>query len=270
MDYLARESAPFDAELWERIDATVVEAAKRVLVGRRFLPVFGPMGAGMRSVNIDSSKREEKFDDGIVRTEGRVYAELPQLYYDFWLLWRDIENSAKDGYPVDLSTVTQAAESVARTEDRLVFFGDKGLGVDGILTARGANKVKRGDWKTGEFAYQDIVKGLTILNDKGFYGRYAIIMSPDIFLDLQRIQPGTGVMEIDRVRKMVDGRVFHSTAMGTKKVVLVCCESPYMDIAIGQDMAASYLELVDLNHHLRVLETALPRIKQAEAIVVFE
>ncbi|MDL2236752.1 bacteriocin family protein [Christensenellaceae bacterium OttesenSCG-928-K19] len=269
MDYLSRESAPYSEELWKSIDTAVVDTAKRILVGRRFLSLFGPLGPGVTTLNVDTAK-EEKFDNGIVRTSGRNYLEVPQLYNDFWLLWRDIENSEKEGYPIDLSAAMSSAETVARLEDRLIFFGDKELGIQGLTNAAGVNKIKRGDWGTGEAAYQDIAKGLTLLNEKGYYGRYAIIMSPDIYLSLQRIQQGTGVMEIDRVEKMVDGRVFHTTALGMKKALLVCCEPQYMDLAVGQDLAVAYLELADLNHHLRVMETALPRLKSPEAVVSFD
>ena len=43
-----------------------------------------------------------------------------------------------------------------------------------------------------------------------------------------------------------------------------------MDLAVGLDLSVSYLELKDLNHSLRIVETALPRIKRADAIVVFD
>ena len=46
MDYLARESAPFSSEIWERIDNAVIENLKRHLVCRRFLSLYGPLGAG--------------------------------------------------------------------------------------------------------------------------------------------------------------------------------------------------------------------------------
>lgn len=271
MDYLARDSAPFDAALWNQIDSAVIEAAKKILVGRRFLNVYGPLGPGATSINIDNNnKKEEIFEEGIVRTAGRRLAELPQIYNDFWLYWRDIEHTEKDGYPLDLAVAISSAEALARAEDNLVFFGSKALGIDGLLTAGGINKIKRADWKTGENAYQDIAKGLSLLNSKGYIGRYALVLSPDIFLDLQRIQPGTGIMEIDRVKSMLSGRVYYAPVLGTKKAVLLCCEPQYADIAIGQDMAAAYLELVDLNHHFRVLETVAPRVKCPETVVLFE
>ena len=94
-------------------------------------------------------------------------------------------------------------------------------------------------------------------------------MGPDLYYQLQRIQPGTGMMEIDRIRELLGGRVFKSNTLAGK-ALLVCSEAQYMDLAVGQDMAASYLELVDLNHHFRILETVALRVKNGEAIVVFE
>ena len=103
MDYLSRDSAPFSEEFWGRIDDTIVDSASRILIGRRFLTLYGPLGAGAQSINIDSAKKAENFADGIVTTGGRQYTEIPQVYDDFFLLWRDIEAGDKDGYPVDLS-----------------------------------------------------------------------------------------------------------------------------------------------------------------------
>lgn len=46
MDYLARESAPFSPETWEKIDSTVIDNAKKHMVCRRFLNIYGPLGPG--------------------------------------------------------------------------------------------------------------------------------------------------------------------------------------------------------------------------------
>ena len=55
MDFLSREGSPISAELWSKIDEQVVSMAKKVLVGRRFLHIYGPLGAGVQSINIDDS-----------------------------------------------------------------------------------------------------------------------------------------------------------------------------------------------------------------------
>ena len=66
MDYLSRDSAPFGEKLWNEIDDAVVEAARRNLIGRRFLTVFGPLGAGAQSAVIDGKKKSEIFEDRCV------------------------------------------------------------------------------------------------------------------------------------------------------------------------------------------------------------
>jgi uncharacterized linocin/CFP29 family protein len=89
-------------------------------------------------------------------------------------------------------------------------------------------------------------------------------------MQLQRIQPGTGLLEIDRIKKMLSDNVYTSSVLGSGKAVLVCSDSRYMDLVLGQDLATAYLEQKDLNHSFRVLESVLLRIKRKQAITVFE
>ncbi len=272
MDYLARESAPFSGEIWNQIDETVVNSARAVLTGRKFINLYGPLGAQELSVPVDDLSRETAVEeDGLMtRTAGRAYKELPLIYSDATLYWRDMENSLKNGRPLDLSAVMNAVNSCAKKEDELIFFGNKTLGYDGLFTAANATHLKRSDWKTGENPFSDIAKGIEALVSKGIWGRMSLVVSPNLYSQLQRIQPGTGRMEVDRVSTLVDGRLFRTPVLGENKAILLCSEAQYMDLAIGQDLAASYLELKDLNHVLRIIETVLPRIKRGDAIVVFD
>ena len=87
---------------------------------------------------------------------------------------------------------------------------------------------------------------------------------------MQRLQEGTGLLEIDRVSKLVDGNIFKTPVLGKGKAVLVCSDPRNMDLVIGQDISTGYLEQKDFNHSFRILETVLLRIKRKQAIVVFE
>ncbi|MCI1944931.1 family 1 encapsulin nanocompartment shell protein [Clostridium luticellarii] len=274
MDYLSRESAPFSADLWKKVDDAVVNTASRVLIGRRFLNIFGPLGSGIQSINLDNFDEtksiEEETIDGISRIKNREYKEIPLIYSDFTLPWRDIESSEKLGYPVDLSAATFAAEACAQKEDKLIFLGSESAGYEGIFNAKGTNKIKKNDWKSGENPFTDIASAVEILTEQGIYGKLALIVSPDLYLQMQRIQPGTGVLESDRISKLLHGNIFTSPILGKNKAALLCTEPNYIDIVIGQDIVTAYLELRDLNHVLRILETVLLRIKNRKAIVVFE
>lgn len=271
MTYLSREASTFPDSLWDAIDSAVIESARKALVGRRFLHIFGPLGVGVNYINIDDADEIDEVDkDGIITTKGRRFVEIPVIYDDFTLLARDLENSWKTGFPVDLSKAMASAEACALKEDRLIFFGDSELGYEGLLTAQGTNRIAKKDWSQGENAFTDIAHGIEVLLENGMYGQYALVLSLDLYTQLQRLQPGTGVLEIDRISRLVDGRIFKSPLLGKGKAILLCMDKRNMDLVIGQDMAAAYLEQKDLNHVFRVLESVLLRIKRKKAIVIFE
>lgn len=271
MNYLSREGSPIHEGIWEQIDTAVVKTARSILTGRRFLHIFGPLGAGAGSINIDDADTvDEVSKDGFITMKGRKYLEIPTIYDDFTLFGKEFESSRKTGYPLDLSKAMESAQACALKEDRLIFFGNEERGYDGLLSVPGTNKIKRKDWATGENAFSDIASAIEVLTSNAIYGTYALCVSPDLYMQMQRLQEGTGLLEIDRVSKLLDGRVFKTPVLGKGKAVLVCSEPRYMDLVIGQDISTAYLEQKDLNHSFRILESILLRIKKKQAIVIFE
>lgn len=270
MDYLSRKSSPISLQMWAQIDQAVIESAKKHLVCRRFLNLFGPLGSGTAYVNVDTTAREEESAKGFIHNAGRTIVELPQLYEDFTLFWRDVENSESNHLPPDLSAASAAAQKAAKREDNLILFGNNATGQEGLFTAKDSFQIKKGIWKEGENAFRDIAHGIAHLSSENLLGRYALILSPDIYLDLQRILPGINIPEVERISKLVNGRLYATGAFGAGKAVLVCAEPQYMDLAIGCDMSVGYLETKNFNHEFRIMETVALRIKDPNAIVRFE
>ena len=134
MDYLSRDGSPIASELWDKIDDAVVSMARQTLVGRRFLEIYGPLGAGIQSINVDDLSELEETGDGLVKIKGRRYEHIPLITQDFSLLWRDLEASEQMGLPVDLSAVMEAAAKCAKKEDKFIFFGNEEMGYKGLLT----------------------------------------------------------------------------------------------------------------------------------------
>ncbi len=270
MNFLARDDAPFSAELWQQIDEAVVKAASGQMVGRRILPLFGPLGPGAESVLINYVGEEEILEDGIGTIAGQKLVRLPELYQDFSLLWRNLEYSSMHHYPVDLGAAIQAAQKIAAAEDKLIFFGNERLQAEGLFNAPGIQKLDRSDWSTGEGAFSDIAKGLIEFTKEGILGRKQLIVSPDLYVDLQRIQKTMGVLEIDRIAKLIENPVINAPVLGPGKAMLVCSESQFMDLAVGIDTSVGYLEMSDFNHVFRIMETAALRLKNPKAVIVFE
>ena len=267
MDYLDREG-PFSEDLWQKLDSVVVNELKKQLVGRKFMPIKGPLGAGTQFIKVDSLEKEEVVEDGFAMTEGRKVYEIPQLYADFWLYWRDLQ--ATGDANADLSAAMRASQMLAKREDNLIFYGNQKLGIDGLLTVKGSQTVKKGDWSTGEASFKDVYAGITKLEKSNRLGRYSLMMSPDLFAELQRIQPGTGTIEADRIKTLITGSMLKSTELKEKTALLVCGESYYIDLAVGQDITTTIVDDDDLNQKLRIMETVLPRIKAPDSIVVFK
>lgn len=278
MDFLLRDDAPFSDELWKRIDDTVVNKAREQLVGRKFIPVYGPLGAGIQNINMDifslgndtviSSNGEE--DTEVVKVQNRRYVEIPMIFKDAFISWRDFENSKRTGLPLDLAPIAITAQACANKEDQIIFFGNEEWGYKGLMNVDGRQTIQKSNWSEGENAFSDIVAGLEKLVRKGFYGPYVLVVSPDLYAQLQRIQPGTGKLELDRIRELINGKVYQTPILGTNKAVLLEKGAANMDLVIGQDLVTAYIGPEKLNHVLRILETILLRIKRPESIVTFE
>ena len=52
-DFLGHAENPLREEEWARLNETVIQVARRSLVGRRILDIYGPLGAGVQTVPHD-------------------------------------------------------------------------------------------------------------------------------------------------------------------------------------------------------------------------
>ena len=154
-------------------------------------------------------------------------------------------------------------------EDEFIFLGNEAFGYKGLLTAEGTTKAAISDWGEGENPFIDVAAALATFTERGIFGRKALTVSPKLFAQLQRLQPGTGTTEYERLNKLLDGNLFKTPVLKGDQAVLVCAEPHNMDLVIGQDMITSYLETKNLNHYFRIIETILLRIKNKDAVIVF-
>ena len=266
MDYLARESADLSDGLWNRIDETVIGTARAQLTCRRFLKVFGPLGAGVTTVAVDGVNKEEVLEDGIGRIVGRTQLELPLFYEDFTLLSRDMEYAAQTGYPLDLSVAIAAAKKASRREDDLILNGSKALG-DSLTHGEGSSKVKeevagrkqlRRYHRRRRPASQDRLLGP--LRARGVARPVPRLAAPAAEHRSAGDRPH---QEAHRRQRVHDQR--HGSRQGRARVrrARVPGSCHRLDQSVG------YLELADFNHTFRIMETAALRVKDPAAIVVF-
>ncbi len=278
MDFLDRGSAPLTEEEWRRIDEAVIETGRRMLVGRRILSILGPLGAGVYCIpySVFSGKLQAGVDmigekeDLVIAADRRATINLPILYKDFKVIWRDVEADQHLGIPLDVSTAAVAASFVTSQEDNLIFNGNSELGHEGLFTAAGRLTVPMSAWDKSGNALADAVKATGALSAAGHYGPYAMVVSPVLFGSMVRVYGNTGILELDQVKALMTGGVHYSNVIGGKKAVVVSLGPENLNLAVGQDMVTGYTGPANMNHLFRVMETVALLIRRADAICTIE
>jgi uncharacterized linocin/CFP29 family protein len=277
-DYLQRDQAPLSSAQWAVLDQAVVATASGMLIGRRIMTVVGPFGAGIEALASDTLVGGPaaqidllgNAEAGAVQIEGRRFLPLPLLYQDFWVHWRDLESQRQLGIALPAGEATAAATSVATAEDRLVFDGDKALGLPGLRTAEGRQTLPFRDWATMGNAFADVVDAVRRLTAQGFPGPYALVVSPQLYAELNRIFDASGVLELEQVQKLARRGVYPSAVLPEPSAIVVDSGAGNMDLAIGLDLSVAFLTTENLNLKFRVLESLVPRIRRPGAICTFE
>lgn len=263
---LMRGDSPLTPEQWQLVDSTVSQAVQRILVGRRVLDLYGPLGFGAYTVPLYTYP-----GGGENPVRAKMVRQLPiaTLMQEFIITVKDLE-LMNAGQPFDIAPIAAAATQAALAEDRLILYGDEEEGTVGLLNAKGRHTLPLGDWTQEGVALADVGKATAALIGENFYGTYAVILHPARFAQVQRVVGKRGLMEIDMLEKQATGGVFVSPIMPADKVLMVTTQPQYMDLAVGLDLAAGYIETVNLEHRFRLMETLALRVKQAGAICTLE
>jgi uncharacterized linocin/CFP29 family protein len=278
MDFLLRDQAPLSAQQWQALDATVTETARRELVGRRFIPVYGPLGAGVQAVPDDRFAGADEgavdllgnAENASVRLSVRRYLPIPIIYKDFVIPWRDLEQAQQSGTPLDTAAAAAAASGLARAEDNLIVNGNEALGLPGLRTVEGNQRLELGDWTEAGDAFNAAVRAMEALVRAGFYTSYTLLTGPVLYSYLNRMFDTSGVLIIEQVEKLLRGGVYQSPVVPDGVALVVANGAENVDLAIAMDVHVAYLTADNLNHLLRVLETAVLRIKRPASIAVLE
>ena len=261
MDYLNRQTAPFDGDIWKLIDEAAVSAARDVLTGRRFLDVEGPYGVGLTSVEVgndDYCRQPGPEEAGAVM--GRAIS-VPMLRKGFQLSIRRLAAYREMGQPLNLAPVQAAAEAVAAREEEFIYTGQKNFGLPGLLTAEGRNQQAGSDWTNIDQALEDVLAAVNALDAKGFRGPYALALSPTLYNGLFRRYPGTDMLQLQHLRRLCERGVYKAPI---ESGVLV--DPRVGRLLVGQDLMAGYIGQDGVHYQLYVGESLVLMVEEPEAI----
>ncbi|MGN1023750.1 MAG: encapsulin [Lachnospiraceae bacterium] len=120
-----------------------------------------------------------------------------------------------------------------------------------------------------ENAFAAISAGLQFMLEHRTYASKVLVVSPDVFATLQRIQPGTGTLESQKILALIEGKNCQSPVLPAKTALLAAPDEQNMDLVLGQDLITGYLAS-DMNHDFQVFETVLLRLKNRNAVVAYQ
>ncbi|MGD8968802.1 MAG: family 1 encapsulin nanocompartment shell protein [Anaerolineae bacterium] len=260
--YLAREDAPFGPDVWKALDEAMVEAAKARLVGRRLLELEGPYGLGLKSVPLGDT----------AMASGLIAAQtLPVVLIQegFDLAARDLASFEAGGITLDRGPVAEAAIAVAQREDVLVFNGSEELEVPGLMTVEGANSIALSDWREIGAAAQDMIQAVTVLDQAGFHGPYALALAPARYNLLFRRYERGNFSEMEHVKTIATDGVYKAPNLGDGGVLLSTGRQ-FASIVMGQDMTVGFVGPEGERVAFTVSESLVPHIRRPGAICVLE
>ncbi len=269
MRYLMRTEAPFSLPLWEKIDRTVIGAARAQLTGRKLLEVVGPVGFGTRAVGRLEAEiaNTVEFHGATATATSAPVLPIPLVRAEFSLPVRDVAAAEETGNLISLARVALAAIAAARLEDQLVFLGNQEIGIDGLMNVPGATTVNLGDWAQLGQPIEDIIAATTALDTIGFPGPYAAALSPGLYNNLFRIYEQSGLTQLEHARQILTAGIYKAPALDRGGVILAS-GSQFAHLIVAQDMTTGFVGPRDAEYDFIILESVVPRIQVPEAICV--
>ena len=261
MNYLNCAQAPFGDDVWTMVVEAAVKAARDRLTARRFLDVDGPYGTGLTTIEVGN--------DGYCRQPGANEAgavigraiSVPMIRKTFRLSIRRLAAHLENGLPLNMAPVEDAAEAVAAREEETLYLGQADFGLEGLLTAKGRNQLDAGSWTDLDQVLSDVIAAVTKLDDSGFRGPYALVLSPPLYNGLFRRYPGTDLLQLEHLRRLFTKGIFKASIEGGLVV-----DPRVGPVVVGQDLAAGYIAQDGIHYELFLSESLVLRLDEPEAI----
>ncbi|MBC7316285.1 MAG: encapsulin [Chloroflexi bacterium] len=255
-DYLMREAAPLSAEIWAKIDEMVVTVVSKNLVGRRFLPLVGPLGWGVEQAPLFGFEEAE----GAAVAKEAVYIPLQELREEFLLKTKHLAMASATPFALDLGAVAIAATKLAKAEDAFILSS---------LMQAATCSAPLGDWDTLGGPFAAVAAATAKMLQEGYDGPYALVVSPAMYARLASLM-SAGRREIEMVEKLVKLGVFQATGLPEDRALVLSPQAWNMDLVVGQDVVTAYLGNEGLDQRFRIFETLALRVKRAGAICVLK
>ncbi|HTW87497.1 MAG TPA: family 1 encapsulin nanocompartment shell protein, partial [Candidatus Binataceae bacterium] len=261
MNNLYRELAPISEGAWAQIDEEAARTLKRYLAGRRVVDFKGPGGLMLSAVGTGHLYNVDAPGEGIISRQREVKA-LVELRVPFELERQAIDDVERGANDSDWQPLKEAAKRIAYAEDRAIFEGYAGAGIQGIRQGT-SNPVKA--LPADVVHYPDaIAQALSQLRLVGVNGPYSVVMGADAYTALSEASDH-GYPVIQHIQRLVNEEIIFAPAIAGAFVLTT--RGGDFELHIGQDVSIGYWNHTDTAVRLYLQESLTFLLLTTEASV---
>lgn len=245
----------FRPDEWSYFKEKINEVVNSNRVFRKYLPGYSP-GRGVEAVVVEEIEVGET-----ISPKTRKLIPLEELSAKFSISQHMIDHARRRGEKPDFSSALYAAAKFGLMEDEYL--------LKQLLSVKDSLTSEISDWLKGGSAVEEISKALSIFVKENIPGPYILFISPARFSKLVTVHEKTGVMELTRLKNIVD-EVVALRQLPDDMALLVSANQYMLDIAIGADTVLDYIGPENGNHVFRLWETLALRVKYPKAIMLLK
>ena len=263
MNHLLRSIAPISDAGWETLDREATERLAPALAARRLVDFSGPHGWEHSGTNLGRAGELAAGPVDGVGAHRRRVLEVVELRAAFSLSraeLRDIDRGAADA---DLESLDEAAQRIARAENRAVCHGFEAAAITGITEAAAHAPIQL----SSDFdAYPShVAKAVEILLGAGIAGPYGLALGPACYTGVVESTEHGGYLVFDHLRKILEGPIVR--APGVDGAVVLSIRGGDFLFESGQDLSIGYDGHDADAVHLYLEESFSFRVATGEAAV---
>jgi uncharacterized linocin/CFP29 family protein len=284
-----------ETNIWQRIDNAVDCETQRTEIASKFIPLYGPLPSGTRTIASDIVDRPVAGPGvripGPLTVDNRDETGLGEIYVEFALSKEQYQKEEELGTAVTLAT--RAANLLAQVKDLVIFQGGKALKVlnadDRSFKEIVAHKVRESDVgldntnqevsvplktvddgvrKYGENTFAAVAKAYSDLQKAGHYGPYAAVLHSDVYADTYAPLADTLIMPADRIKPLMTAGFYGAGTMPTSTGFVVSVGGNTMDLAVGVNSITAFTQIeTGDQYEFRVYERFVLRLKDITAVI---
>ncbi len=237
MNHLLRELAPISAAAWSEIEKEAKRTLRASLAARKLVDFSGPKGLATSAIG--TGRRQPVSAGGEEGVEASLHESQPlaEIRVPFELPRDELDAIDRGANDPNLDPVIDAAQRIARVEDRAVFHGHSSALIKGICeSAPGEPVVLSANYEDYPLA---VARAVARLRSAGVDGPYALALSKQCYTGITETTKG-GYPVIQHVKRLLDGPLVWAPAL--EGAAVLSTRGADFELTVGQDVSIGYLD----------------------------